>query len=393
VEKKIYFATLQGEMASARAGLAGRSPADTSDGHLLARWTSRRAGLGEWQLQGDYDRSRRVVPGQIDETRDTVDLDLQHRFTGDTRHRITWGALYRVSADETTPALVELVPAARTTTLASVFVQDEVTLSSAWTLGVGTRLERNAYTGIEWQPSAHARWSRGRQTVWGSVARAVRLPTRLEADSRIVVGGVVVIAGNPEFHSETLVAYEAGYRVQPRPYLDVDVAAFANQYDRLRTRNVPSMIGAPIVLCNDLEDRSRGLELTLRVQPVPAARATVSYAYLTHDLALRPCVVDAGNGRADVADPRHQLQVHGRFDLPRAIEADVYWRHVGELPAPGAPPWSDMTLRVGWRPRPDVDLSLVGRDLLHDRHREFANPAGGVFFLRRAVYARATVVF
>jgi iron complex outermembrane receptor protein len=153
------------------------------------------------------------------------------------------------------------------------------------------------------------------------------------------------------------------------------------------------MIGAPIVLGNDLEDRSRGLELTLRVQPVPAARATVSYAYLTHDLSLTPGVVDAGNGRADVADPRHQVQVHGRFDLPRAIEADIYWRHVGELPAPGAPPWSDMTLRVGWRPRPDVDLSLVGRDLLHDRHREFANPAGGVFFQRRAVYARATVVF
>jgi iron complex outermembrane receptor protein len=56
--------TLQGEMASARAGLAGRSPADTSDHHLLARWAYRRDGLGEWQLQGYYDRSRRDVPGR-----------------------------------------------------------------------------------------------------------------------------------------------------------------------------------------------------------------------------------------------------------------------------------------------------------------------------------------
>jgi iron complex outermembrane receptor protein len=384
---------LQGEVASARGGLGDRDPARTTDAHVLARWTRRRAGFGEWEVQGYYDRSLRTVPGQIDEARHTGEIDLQHRVNAGTRHRLTWGGLVRVSGDETTPALIELVPAARTTTLASGFFQDEIRLSSAWTVTLGTRLERNVYTGVEWQPSVRARWSRETQTVWGAVSRAVRLPTRLETDVRIVQNGVVVIAGNPDLESETLLAYEAGYRVQPRSFLDVDVAAFVNDYDRLRTRNLPTSLGEPIRLGNDLRDLSRGIEVSVRVQPVPMARAMVSYAFLTHDLELAPGVLDLGGGRADVADPRHQLQVHGRFDLPRAVELDVYWRRVGELPDPGAPPWSDLTLRGGWRPHADMELSLVGRDLLHRTHREFANPAGGVFLPRRAVFLRATVAF
>jgi iron complex outermembrane receptor protein len=385
--------TVQGEAASARGGLAGRDPARTTDAHVLARWTRRRAGAGEWQVQGYYDRSLRNVPGQIDESRHTGEIDLQHRVRLGSRHRLTWGGLYRVSGDDTTPALIELVPPARTTTLASGFVQDEISLSSAWTVTLGTRLERNAYTGVEWQPSLRARWSRETQTVWGAVSRAVRLPTRLETDVRIVQNGIVVIAGHPDLESETVLAYEAGYRVQPRPFLDVDVAAFVNDYGRLRTRNLPTSAGEPVVLGNDLRDLSRGVELSVRIQPVAAARATVSYAFLTHDLELTPGVLDLGGGRADVADPRHMVQVHGRFDLPRAVELDAYWRHVGELPDPGAPRWSDLTLRAGWRPHTQLQLSLIGRDLLHDTHREFANPAGGVFLLRRAVFMRATVAF
>jgi iron complex outermembrane recepter protein len=385
--------TVQGEAASARAGLGDRGSARTTNGHLLARWTRRAAGRGELQIQGYFDRSTRLVPGQMGETRRTGEFDLQHRFSGGPRHRVTWGALYRTSADETTPALLEFVPAARTTTLASAFLQDEIRLSPAWSVTLGTRLERNAYTGVEWQPSIRARWLRGPQTFWTAVSRAVRLPTRLETDVRVVVGGNVVIVGNPDLQSETLVAYEAGYRVQPRPFLDVDVAAFVNDYDRLRTRNLPAVPGAPIVLGNDLRNRSRGVELGVRVQPVPAVRGTASYAFLRHDLTITPGVIDTGGGRADLGDPTHQVQVHGRIDLPRALELDLFWRRVGELPAPGAPPWSDLTVRVGWRPHPDVDLSLVGRDLLHDRHREFANPAGGEFLLRRAVFTSATVVF
>ncbi len=385
--------TVQGEIASARGGLAGRDAASTTDGHVLARWTRATAGRGEWQVQGYYDRSIRTVPGQIDESRHTGEVDLQHRASAGTRHRLTWGALARVSDDDTTPALIELDPAARTITLASAFVQDEVRLSNDWTLTVGTRFERNSDTGVEWQPSVRARWLQGGQTAWAAVSRAVRLPTRLETDVRIVQNGVVVIAGNRDLRSETVLAYEAGYRVQPKPYLDLDIAAFVNDYDHLRTRNLPASPGAPIVLGNDLRDVSRGVELSVRVQPVPVARATLSYAFLTHDLDLTPGVNDLGGGRADVADPRHQIQLHGRFDLPRAFEVDAYWRHVGEFTGPDAPAWNDLTLRAGWRPRANVQIALIGRDLLHDTHQEFANPAGGVFLLRRAVFMRATMAF
>jgi iron complex outermembrane receptor protein len=153
------------------------------------------------------------------------------------------------------------------------------------------------------------------------------------------------------------------------------------------------MAGLPIRVGNDLRNLSRGVELVARFQPVGSVRATVSYAFLDHDLEVTPGVIDAQGGRGDLADPRHQLQVHGRFDLPRSLEADLYVRRIGELPAPGAPPWTDVTARFGWRPRTDVEVSLVGRDLANATHREFANPAGGVFLLRRAVFVRASVLY
>jgi hypothetical protein len=54
------------------------------------------------------------------------------------------------------------------------------------------------------------------QTVRSAVSRAVRLPTRFDTDRRLIdrATGIVTLTGSADFDAETVVADEAGYRVQ-----------------------------------------------------------------------------------------------------------------------------------------------------------------------------------
>ena len=54
---------------------------------------------------------------------------------------------------------------------------------------VGSKFERNEFTGLEVQPTVRARWSAPRHSVWGAVSRAVRVPTRFDTDLRFRVPG------------------------------------------------------------------------------------------------------------------------------------------------------------------------------------------------------------
>ena len=55
--------------------------------------------------------------------------------------------------------LVTLHPPARTDSLYSAFVQDEITLTKTLSLTLGAKFEHNAYTGYENEPSAQLVWA------------------------------------------------------------------------------------------------------------------------------------------------------------------------------------------------------------------------------------------
>ena len=157
-------------------------------------------------------------------------------------------------------AAVVFVPASRQSPLLAAFAQDEITvIPQKVTLTVGARGEHNEFSGFEFQPTVRARWiPRPRNVVWGAVSRAVRTPTRLDVDIRSVLpdGRVVAHRRRRTVQRRIVVAYELGYRVQPHPLVSVDIAAYHNEYDRLRSQEP----GPPIVLANGLRGRTNGLE-------------------------------------------------------------------------------------------------------------------------------------
>ena len=371
--------------------------------HLLALWR-RRDGDSDWSLQGYVDRAERdeTILGQ---RIDTIDLDFHYRFPYGERHEVTWGLGYRRVEDRLRDSYtVDFTPERRDSELYSAFIQDAVALADDLTLTVGAKLEHNDYSGGELQPSARLLWrmDEGR-ALWGAVSKAVRTPSRAFHDLTIrpvvlPLGPVmqpVTISGNPDFDSEEVVSYELGWRAAPGERLNLDLAGFYNVYDNLNNHGVdPANPFLGTRHSNGLEGEGYGLEATLSWQASPTWRLDASYSWLDNQLHLKPGSGDAvREAQIEGTSPEQQFQLHSHLDLRRDLELDAYLYCVDELPALGVAGYARLDLRLGWRPNDDLELSIALRNLLDDRHPEFATneTVGGE--VPRTAFAKVTWSF
>ena len=367
--------TLQGDAYKGKLGIADRPDSDVAGGNLLARVSHTRSSGSQVQFQAYYDGTYRKVPRQFSEHRDTLDLEAQYRTVWKARHDIVSGLGFQVTHGRAAPSQVLFfAPETRTSPLTNLFVQDDIALAPGRVhLIIGTKVEHNDYTGMEYQPSARLRWTTGEQTIWGAVSRAVRMPTRFDTDLRFTgPAPFVVLRGDPAFHSESVVATELGYRRAVSPRLSVDLASFVNVYDDLRTQEPSPPAGLPIVLSNELNARTAGIEATAAYQAAARVQLHAGYTLLSERFRLDPGSFDLTNGTSEYNDPRHQVWLRAFTDLPASMEGDAVFRYVGRLPHPPVPAYAELTLRLGWRSGP-VDLSIVGDNLLHDHHPEFGD--------------------
>ena len=138
-------------------------------GNLLGRWTYQEEENSEATLQFYYDRTYRSFE-IIEETRDTLDLDFQHRTVLLDRHEIQWGLGWRITHDDIRNSFaVSFTPDSQTDNLFSAFIQDEIRFfEDKVRLTIGAKFEHNDYTGFEIQPSARALWTITKNhSVWG----------------------------------------------------------------------------------------------------------------------------------------------------------------------------------------------------------------------------------
>ncbi len=389
-------AIFQGDLYRGLIGHPVQLDTEISGGNLLGRWERTLAGGSQVRVGLYWDRSHRDSPRVFEERRDTADLDLQHRVALGRRHDVVWGAGYRTSRDrvEDSPVL-GWDPNRRTISVLNLFAQDEVTLlPDRLRLTVGAKLEEHESTGLEAQPNVRLAWTPDdRRTVWASVARAVRSPSRLDEDLRIFSGPVLVLRGSRDFEAEELLAYEAGWRQLLGERAKLDAAVFHHEYDELRSQEPTPGSGLPIVLANRLEGRVRGVELEVDFDLTPTWRWRAGAAWLDKELRLEPGSGDSTRGRSEGHDPDVHGFVRTGLDLPGGVELDGTLRYVDDLPTLAVPSYLELDLRLGWRPRAGLELELVGRNLLDGSHLEFA-PAGGLREeVERGAYARATLRF
>lgn len=364
---------------------------DVLGANLLGRWSHRFENDSQFTSQVYYDHSDREsnLPR---ERRDTFDIDLQQHFAPIQRHNLVTGLGYRFTSDHIENSFANgFDPDERTLHLFSGFLQDEIMLvEERLRLTLGTKVEHNDFTGVEYQPGARLAWTPSdSHTLWASAARAVRTPSRAEDDVRIYrnapappfpAGSVVSIFGDRSGVSEDLMAYELGYRVLPDSRLSLDVAAFYNVYDDLRSLEpglppaTPPIPVAAFYASNNLKGESWGVELAADWEAgVNWWRLRGAYTYFQMNLEL----AGSGTDQATIQllegnAPTHQISLHSQMDLTYNVEFDVGLRHVASLENPGIPAYTALDLRLAWRPRSNLEISVVGLNLLDPSHPEFA---------------------
>jgi len=385
--------TVQGDAYRGLAGILTRDDAKVLGGDILARWTRTISNTSSLQIQSYYARDLRRVPLQSDFRQRIFDIDLQHNFAIQN-HEITWGAEYRWNSDTTfrTPVL-SFVPDNRSYPLETAFAQDEIALAANRVkLQLGSKFEHNDFTGFEFQPSVRTSWAiRPEHFLWGAVSRAIHPPTRFDSDIRFGPPAAQFI-GNPDLGPEELIAFEVGYRSQAVRRLTVDIATYYNRYDRIRSLELQPAAGGILIL-NNLNARTRGAEINATYDLGERLRFTAGYSFLAERLTPEPGHVDIFNGTIEGNDPRHQFFVRGSADLPHGFEVDSTLRFTGRLPAPAVPSYTELDARLGWATTGELELAIVGRNLLHRRHPEFGPPSPNREELERNVYGRIALRF
>jgi iron complex outermembrane receptor protein len=391
-----------------RPGPQGNLDVDVSGGNILGRWRRKTEDGGDLQLRLYYDRTRRDDPS-FEDRLEMVDIDFQHQFSVAHRHDIVWGASYRTMDNRNEgKGLFAVRPSSAVDDLVSGFVQDEIKVTDAFRVTVGSKFEHNDFSGFEVQPSIRAAWQlTSDHLLWGSISRAVRVPTRLERDILVDASDpagnpVFRLVGSDDFHSEELLAYELGHRWQIGHDVFIDTALFYNDYDDLATLELGTpFVDAsgrtviPLANHNQMKGVARGLESLITYAPSPSWRLTVSYAHI--DLDLKPSGLDLNRARfLEGATPKHQVAVNWFWDLPAGWQFDAQWRYLSDIEqlpdlvdGSGIDGYAELDVRIAWLASSHVELALVGHNLLHDRHVEFGTPlqAGAI---ERSAYAKIT---
>ena len=248
-----------------------------------------------------------------------------------------------------------------------------------------------------------------KQTWWGSVSRAVRTPSRGEADVSLRLvpppasdpGIPVVAAGNSDYDSEDLIAYELGYRLNYNNLWSVDVAAFYNDYHKLRTLDPAFDPGPPpsvqFPFDNNMTGKTYGMELAGQWQVRKGWRLNASYSWLDTQLRLVNGSTDAFSKGAEDASPVNKAAVWSALDFGNNLQFDAALRYVGNVTVTGVKidSYVEADLRLGWEAKPGLELSLIGQNLLNSRHAEYlpdfinTQPTE----VERSIYGRVTWSF
>lgn len=375
-------------------------PSETKGGHILARWERGLGKRSNMALQFYYDRFE-SSDDIADINVDVYDADFQHRFASGDAHDVVWGIHYRVTQNTLHSSSFSslFIPPYRTAQLFSGFVQDDITLMPGRLfLTVGTKVEHNSFTAFEYQPTARVLWKVDQKnTFWSAVSRAVRTP--YVGENNAVLNGIVApstaanpgplplvvrVYRNPDLRSEDLLAYEVGYRTLLSERLSVDFTAFYNRYRDLvtflqssgdsfvETFPSPVHVVAPFQAQNKMEGESYGGELSAEIRMTPKWRLKAAYSFLQIQLHLVSGGTDtAAEAAGEKRSPHHQLSLRSSVDIRDNVQFDAWLRYVDNLPDLNIPSYVTLDLRLGWKPRKNMEVSVVGQNLLDSQRPEF----------------------
>ncbi|HEV2386609.1 MAG TPA: TonB-dependent receptor [Candidatus Acidoferrales bacterium] len=388
-----------------------------AEGDLLARVTHSFAGGSQMSFKFYFDRTN-YNDAVFGENRNTYDMDFQDQVRLPGRQTFVWGMGYRHTDDEIGARFgLTFHPPSGDEDLLNAFAQDQFQLlQDHLSLTVGSKFEHNDFSGNDTQPNARLLWTpQPRQALWLAVSRAVRTPNRAEdavafSERGVALGGglngILTVFGDRSFVSEGLVAYEAGYRVEPTAQLSFDIASYFNRYTHLGTLGLgapflqtsppPPHLILPAVFGNNMQGETYGIEIAANWNVTGRWRLSSAYTWLVETLHIDSRAPPSQLNNLLPGDmPRNQFLIRSSLDLPGNFEFDGSLQHVGKLPAQAVPSYNRFDTRLGWHPRPALEFSLVAQNLFDPRHVEFLKTDLGEqpTAIPRSVYVQVTCHF
>jgi iron complex outermembrane receptor protein len=372
------------------------SPIRNTLGNVMGSWSHTLAAGSETTLRVYYDHTHRDGEAGMDTTNDTVDADFEHHLAVGKRNDVVWGVNLRVNRDDVRAFdshSLHVIPARSTVLFASGFFQDEVRVANSLFLTVGSKVEHNDFTGVEYEPGAQLVWTPSeRHTLWASASRAIRQPSWTDFGMRLNLGvtsinglpALLTLFGNNNVTAERLYDYEIGYRSQIHSRLGLDLTTFLSHYRDLETSEpgTPYLVansGAlpylvlPLNFANLARARNYGAELSLHWTPVRRWTLSPGYSFLQMSVQNEPGGLSNIGSSVTGYSPKHHLEVGSILNLSGNVEWNATLRYVSRVPAANVPSYVGVDTTLLWRPRDDLEVSVTGQNLLSPGHLEFAD--------------------
>lgn len=337
---------------------------------------------------------------------DIFNIDFQHSVNLD-QHHIIWGLEYRyLNTTGTGNGNVHLTQGERSDYISSFFVQDDICLIDETVfLTVGSKFEEQSFTGFEVQPNIRLRWKMSEEkSAWAAVSRAVRTPSITEKhmdlryayfpDSNpynttgLASGGII---GNSEMDSEELIAYEVGFKQKLTANINYDLALFYHDYDNLRGHHgsiAPNVVMSSVPhleyntqFDNLLLGNVYGLELASSWKVTPDVLLKFNYSYTEVDMEQIDGSTHLSTEQLENKNHQHmgtldlnwqltakfdlgsQLYYYSGFDYPSETQGVKTYQNVDDFVR-----WD---LRMAYQVNKNLELSLIGQNLLNNKHIEY----------------------
>ncbi len=372
-----------------------------SGGDLLGRWDKTLSATQDVSLQTYFDFSTFAIENFSAFQVKVVDFEFEHRIRAGDRNDVTWGLSYRsmgYRADGTETNSFD--PTSRDLRVAGGFAQDEIRLTpEALRLTFGVKAEHDTYSGTQFMPDMSLLWNvDATNQIWTAVSRAVRTPSVAERDATYSTNGVTppssssplpvaFVAVPTGFGTERLIAFEIGYRSEIADNLSLDLTSFVHHYRGLSAYEVTGTPGpassggvpyikVPFTIYNGLSGEEIGIEAAGNWRVNDWWRLQVSYSRMRIKFGD-----EVGDGSIG-ASPRGILSLRSSMDLVAGTHFDLWLRHVGDrrtqtaLGSTDVPQYTTLDSTLSWKLPYQLELSLVGKDLLDSRHPEFISNIG-----------------
>lgn len=346
------------------------------------------------------------------------DTELQHRFSPLDRLELTVGGEQKWVQDTYKASdIYSFDPTSSAYQRRSAYVQGQIELAKdLLSLYLGERYEYVNWAGGSFSPDVRLLYTPTHQsTFWASFTQAVRNPSRGDVSSTGNITtlpidpttmGLIRFVKNADLDPVNSTAYQLGYKQAVTPDINVDLTTYFMHRNRTYENDpaglpfVEIIQGRPVVVvpyhqANNSKSESVGAEIAVDYRPVRWAHLAAAYSYLH----LTRWLTDGGSDPDILADNRryvpNEVNLRGLFDLTDQVSFNAEFRFVDNLPAINIRSYTQLDLKLAYRPIKSLELSVIGQNLLRTDTKEYVPEMAHYdqSMIQRGVYGQVLYTF